>query len=125
VTTNMLDLSEANFDQTTSQESVVLVQCWAPWCRACAGQDSAFAKVAARHPEHLFARLNTEEAEGIVTRVGIEHIPALLVYRQGLLLFMQPGQFEEEELESIVSQAASLDMELVRADMSAEDAGES
>jgi thioredoxin 1 len=116
----VLDLEESGFDETVSANRVVLVQCWAPWCRACAGQDSAFAKVAARHPEHVFGKLNTEEAEGIVARIGIEHIPALLVYREGLLLFMQPGQFEEEQLESIVSQAASLDMDLVRSEMRGE-----
>jgi thioredoxin 1 len=116
----LLDVNEAAFDSTVSAGGVVLVQCWAPWCRACAGQDSAFAKAAARHPDHVFGRLNTEEAEGIVARLGIEHIPALLVYREGLLLFMQPGQFEEDQLEDIVSQAASLDMDLVRSEMSKE-----
>ncbi len=116
----MRDLDEGSFDSTVSADGVVLVQCWAPWCRACAGQDSAFAKVAARHPEHVFGKLNTEDAEAIVTRLGIEHIPALLVYREGLLLFMQLGQFEEDQLESIVGQAESLDMDLVRSEMRGE-----
>jgi thioredoxin 1 len=113
----MMDVSEAGYDETVQTNGIVLVQCWAPWCRACAGQDSAYARVAEKHPEHVFGRLNTEDAETIVTRLHIEHIPALLVYREGLLLFMQPGQFEEEQLESIVSQAESLDMDLVREEM--------
>jgi thioredoxin 1 len=113
----MMDVPEGSYDSTVATNGIVFVQCWAPWCRACAGQDSAYAKVAERHPQHVFGRLNTEEAETIVTRLGIEHIPALLVYREGLLLFMQPGQFQEEELESIVSQAESLDMDVVRKEM--------
>jgi thioredoxin 1 len=113
----MMDVYEAGYDASVQTKGIVLVQCWAPWCRACAGQDSAYARVAERHPEHVFGRLNTEQADAIVARLGLAHIPALLVYREGLLLFMQAGQFEEEQLESIVSQTESLDMDLVREEM--------
>ncbi len=119
----MLDLSEAKFDATTSQDAVVMVQCWAPWCKGCVGQDSAYAQVAEKHPEHVFGRLNTEQADGIVSRLGLEHIPALLVYREGILVFMQAGQFDEEQLESIVSQAERLDMDQVRAEIASKQEG--
>jgi thioredoxin 1 len=113
----MLDLSPGNFDTTTSTEPLVLVQCWAPWCKGCVGQDSAYAKVAEKYPQHVFGRLNTEEAEDIVSRLGLEHIPALLVFREGILLLMQSGQFDEEQLGSIVSQAEQVDMDQVRAEI--------
>jgi len=69
-------------------------------------------------------KLDTEEEKEIVSDLGVEHIPTLLLFRDGILLFKQPGYLEEEKLEDVVRQAEALDMDEVRADMAAEQQGD-
>jgi thioredoxin 1 len=125
----MLQLNKDNFEQTVSGEGIVLVDCWAAWCGGCKTFSPVFDKVAARHPDHVFAKLDTQSSPELVSTVGVQHIPSLLVYRDGIMLLNQPGNFEEDSLEDIVRQAESIDMDAVRADIaesqSGQEAGES
>ena len=73
--------------------------------------------MASRHPQHVFGKLNTQTERELVDSLGVEHIPSLLLYRDGILLFQQPGSFDQKALEDIVSQAESLDMNQVRAEI--------
>ena len=79
--------------------------------------EPAWNSMAERYPEHVFARLNVVEEEDLATFFEIEHTPTLLLYRDGLLLLRRAAQYTEDELVGIVSQAESLDMDLVRADL--------
>ena len=79
--------------------------------------------MADEQPEHLFLRLDNTEDESVSESLGIEHTPALMVYREGILLFRQPGNYEKAQLADIVRQAATIDMEMVRADIAAAAAG--
>jgi thioredoxin 1 len=102
-----------------SSPGIVIIDCWAEWCGGCKDFDPVFEKVAARHPNHTFARLDTQAEESLVEELGIKHIPSLLVFRDGIMLYKQPGNFKEDVLADIVSQAESLDMEQVRAEIAA------
>jgi thioredoxin 1 len=117
----LVTLSGDNFDQTVASPGIVMVDCWASWCGACKEFGSIYENVAARHAEHTFGTLDTQAEKNIVSRLGIEHIPSLLLYREGILLFQQPGYFDEEQMEDILRQAESLDMEVVRSELSRED----
>jgi thioredoxin 1 len=75
--------------------------------------------VAARHPQHKFTKLDTISESDLAASLGVVHVPTLMLYREGVLLFNQSGNFDEERLEDIVSQAEALDMEAVRADIEA------
>jgi thioredoxin 1 len=79
-----------------------------------------FSRVAERHPQHRFATFNTEQEPELVESLGISHIPTLMLYRDGLLLFQQPGYLDEEALDDVITQAESLDMAMVRAEIEAE-----
>jgi thioredoxin 1 len=114
------EMNADNFDALISKKGVVLVDCWAPWCGNCDQFAKVYRRVAARHPTHLFATLNTQEQEKIRDRLGIQHIPSLLLYRDGLLLFNEPGNYDEATLDDIITQAEGLDMEVVRAEMAAQ-----
>jgi len=103
---------------------VTLIDCWASWCGACASFEPIYQRIAKRHPEHTFSKLDAQDEKKLVKELGIEHIPSLLVYREGILLFRQPGYYSEEELENIVQQAESLDMNEVRAHIAAEQQGQ-
>jgi thioredoxin 1 len=108
-----------DLESSVSGHDLVLVECWAPTCGACKQFDPVFEKVAEAHPDHRFLRLDITAEDGFGEALGIDHTPALMVYREGILLFRQPGNYGEEELADIVRQAATIDMEMVRADIAA------
>lgn len=111
------DLDRVSFAETAAQGGVLLIDCWAEWCGACRQFAPVFERVARDYPRHTFAKVDATKEADLIKELGIEHIPALLLYREGLLLFKQPGYYEEAVLRDIIAQAESLDMDLVRADM--------
>ena len=114
----MLELRRENFRQHVGRDdSIALVECWAPGCGACARFDPVFEAAARAHPRHAFARMNVVTDERLGEYFEVEHTPTLMLYRDGLLLLKKPGNFSREELEDIIQQAESLDMDLVRADI--------
>ncbi len=116
----IVNLRSDNFDTTVSAQGVTLIDCWASWCKACADFNPIYQRTAERHPEHTFGKLDTQAEKNLTKELGIEHIPSLLIYREGILLFRQPGYYSEEELDDIVRQAESLNMKEVRAHIEAE-----
>jgi thioredoxin 1 len=110
-------LTSNNFHDTVIKGGTVVIDCWAEWCGSCRAFDPVFREVAARHPEHVFGRIATHDEPELTKSLGVEHVPTLLVYRDGLLLFQKAGNFDEKALEDIVSQATLLDIEAVRAEM--------
>lgn len=116
----IVHLGTDNFSSTVSAEGITLIDCWASWCGACADFEPIYRQAAERHPDHTFGKLDTQAEKRLVKELGIEHIPSLLLYRDGILLFRQPGYYSEEKLEDIVQQAESLDMNEVRAHIAAE-----
>ena len=117
-------LSEQNFDKTVDSPGIVMVDCWASWCGACKDFGPVYEKVATRYANHTFGKLDTQAEKTIVFKLGIEHIPSLLLFRDGILLFQQPGYFDEEQMDDILRQAESLDMDLVRSEMDKEQSGQ-
>lgn len=121
----ILELNSANAGEVTSRDGIVLVDCWAPWCRNCDDFAEAYRAAASRHPAHLFASLDTQDQKDLRSALEIQHIPSLMVFRDGVLLFKQPGSFDEAMLDDIIAQAESVDMEEVRAELaSAKDPAE-
>ena len=116
-------LDGATYRSTTDMEGVVLVSCHASWCRVCEGFRPVYEQAAARHARHVFGTLDVRKNAALSRELGIEHVPTLMLYRDGLLLFRQTGVFDAASLDDIVRQAESLDMELVRAEIEAETAG--
>ena len=114
-------LTSENYQEIVSKPGIVIVDCWASWCGACETFTPIFESVSEKHPDHFFAKMDTEQEEGLVSEFAIEHIPALMLFRDGILLFKQPSNFNEEDLENIVAQAKSLDMNYVRAQLAAQE----
>jgi thioredoxin 1 len=116
----IVTLHQENFEGSVSGDGIVMVDCWASWCGACETFRPVYEKVAARHPEITFGSLDTGAEKSLVSKLGIKHIPTLLLYREGILLFQQPGYYDEEQMEDILQQAETLDMDLVRSDIVAD-----
>lgn len=117
----MIELTKERFREFVDRKVIVLIEGWAPGCGACLKFDPVFAKVAQKHGRHAFARMNLATDEKLGELFEISHTPCLLLYRDGLLLLKKPGNFTEQQLEKIIEQAESLDMDLVRADIESAD----
>ncbi len=118
-----VELTNENFDQVVAKHGIVVVDCWSPWCGSCRAFAPIYGRVAAQHPEHVFAKLNTQAESGLTESLGVKHVPTLVVYRDGYLLFQQAGNFGEETLCDIVARATSVDIDARRAEQKAPQTG--
>jgi thioredoxin 1 len=116
------DLTTKDFEGTVGRAGIVLVDFWAPWCRPCQAFAPIFEKVAEAHPEVTFAKVNTEEQEELAAGLGISSIPTHMAFRDGVLLFAQPGLVPATFLEELIRRVGEVDMAEVRRKIAAETA---
>ena len=107
-------ISENNFKELVEQDGIVFIDFWAEWCGPCKAFGPVFEKVAEDNPDITFAKCNTEEQQALASGLGIRSIPTLMVFRDGVLLFNQPGMLPEPVLKDVVDKVRGLDMEEVR-----------
>ena len=99
---------------TTVQDGIVLIDFWAAWCGPCRQFGPIFEKVSERHPDARFVKVDTEAEPELAQRYGVNSIPTLIVYRDGIPVFGQPGALPERVLEDVLRQVRELDMDAVR-----------
>lgn len=112
-----IDLDKDTFQAAIQDSKPMIVDFWAPWCGPCRSFAPVFAEVAAKHDDVTFAKVNTEEQEELATGMGIRSIPTLMVFREQVLLFSQPGALTASQLEELVTQVKAVDMEKVHAEI--------
>lgn len=103
----------------TSDDTFVIVDFWAPWCGPCQQFGPIFERVSEKHPDIVFAKVNTDEEQQLSEMAGIRSIPTLMMFRDGIGLFNQAGALPEPDFENIIEQAKALDMVAVRAEVEA------
>jgi len=111
---NVQHITTDNFQETLEQSGVVVLDWWAPWCAPCRAFGPVFERVAARHPDVTFGKVNTEEQPALAMEFRVQSIPTVMVIREKTLLFSQPGMLPEKALEDLVKQAQELDMNKVK-----------
>ena len=109
-----IELNQENFESTLDDHNIVLVDFWAQWCGPCKMFGPTFEKVAEKHQDLAFAKVNTEEQQDLAASFGIRSIPTLGVFKDKVLVFMQPGALPETALETLVEKVKELDMNEVR-----------
>ena len=107
-------LTEATFEATVEDNDIVLVDWWASWCGPCRQFAPVFEAAAERNQDVVFGKVDTEAEQGLAAAAGIMSIPTLMIFRDGLLLFSQPGALPPSAVDDLIAQVRALDMDDVR-----------
>ena len=112
-----VELTKDNFESIVSAEGIVLVDFWAEWCGPCRQFGPIFERVSGRNTDLTFGKVDTEAQPELAAVFEIRSIPTLMIVRDGVTVFAQPGALPEAALDDLIGQARALDMEKVRQDI--------
>ncbi|MCW8932525.1 MAG: thioredoxin [Gammaproteobacteria bacterium] len=112
-----IEVTAENFNEVISNNEFVIVDFWAPWCGPCKGFAPVYEELSEKYPDIVFAKINTEEEQQLAGEFQIRSIPTLMIFREQIILFSQPGALQGSQLEQVIEQAKGLDMDEVKKDI--------
>ena len=111
------ELTGSTIGPTIKDNGIVLIDFWAEWCGPCKRFGPVFEQSSESHPDIVHAKVDTEAEQALAAAVNITSIPTLMAFRDGILVFRQPGALPKEAFQSLVQQVGALDMDAVRAEL--------
>ncbi|RMD71660.1 MAG: thioredoxin [Gammaproteobacteria bacterium] len=115
-----VELTKENFEEAVTQHDFVIIDFWAPWCAPCRSFAPVFEEASEKHPDILFAKVNTEKEPELAASFQIRSIPTLMILREKVIIYSQPGALPADALEQLISRAKELDMEQVHKEVAAQ-----
>ena len=112
-------LTAKNFETTVTDRNIVLVDFWASWCGPCRQFAPTYAEAAEQNPDIVFGKVDTEAEQQLAAAANIRSIPTLMAFREGILVFAQPGALPAAALAEVIAAVRALDMDEVRAHVAA------
>ena len=117
-----LDLTQENFESTILENDFIIVDFWAPWCGPCRAFAPVYDQVSENHPDIVFAKVNTEAEQDIAASFQIRSIPTLMIFREKVIIYSQPGSLPASALEDLIAKVRELDMAQVHKEIAEEQA---
>ena len=117
-----IEITKDNFAEIIGKNNLVILDFWAAWCGPCKGFAPTFEAAAEKYPGIVFGKVNTEEQQELAGHFQIRSIPYVMLFREQVMLFGQPGAMPAAGIDSVVEQAKALDMDKVRAEIADEEA---